>query len=803
MKNISLDLSDLFSRGLRAIGAGTALALLLLLLSMGSVAYGLTLVVRSLSAGYALWVAASGLLAGWLLARSRLSAWRSGLWGSLLGLAMLLVQLGGLAASLFAFLMQANALALAFFQGPWGNPTLLENARVMGLVLGQLLERLGVLLERLAAYFVTLLSGSPAFDPLAILIVWGMALWFTSTWAAWQVRRSEKPLAALLPGGVLLSACLSYSRGNPSILLPYLAAALLLVLLVEHQCLRRGWEASNTDYSDELGLDIAILAVPLVAMILAAAAFSPDISPRRINQLIQEAVRQPNSPIGELGDSLGLRRAPAIENRLENQRSPGMPRQHLLGSGPELSEETVMAVRTLEIGDPRDEAGLPERRAARLNYWRWLTYDIYTGSGWTTNRSEAVSYRPGEPARPPGEVSDTILEAGLAHHLRLTQDIEILSPSKGALYVVGTILSTDAGYQLAWRPSSEQAGADIFGGWIESSHYQVHSLVSTPIERQLLASGSLYPEEIRGRYLALPDSLPARVHALALELTATLPNPYERARAIESYLRSLPYSLDVPLPPRDSDAIDYYLFDLKRGYCDYAASAMVVLARAAGIPARLVIGYAGGSFDPARGALIVTEADAHSWAELYFPGSGWVEFEPTSGRPELEYDPEFGPPIQASLDRHENRPSGWPSWPILTIVILVALALFISGWHIGDRYRLRKMAPESTVLMVYERFYHGGSQLISGSTPAHTPNEFADRITCWMEGLVASSRWGKRLAIHPPEINRLTRLYNQTAYSSHRPGRSEQALVIQAWDRIGWRLWLLRLSPGQLSKPRA
>ena len=79
--------------------------------------------------------------------------------------------------------------------------------------------------------------------------------------------------------------------------------------------------------------------------------------------------------------------------------------------------------------------------------------------------------------------------------------------------------------------------------------------------------------------------------------------------------------------------VDYFLFDLKEGYCDYYATSMAILARAAGLPSRLVVGYASGDYDPANNRYVVTEADAHSWVEIYFTGRGWVEFEPTASLP--------------------------------------------------------------------------------------------------------------------------------------------------------------------------
>ena len=81
--------------------------------------------------------------------------------------------------------------------------------------------------------------------------------------------------------------------------------------------------------------------------------------------------------------------------------------------------------------------------------------------------------------------------------------------------------------------------------------------------------------------------------------TATEATPYDRARAIELYLRTIPYSLDVPIPPAEHDVVDYFLFDLRRGYCDYYATAMAMLPRAAGLPAHVAVGYAAGDYDPA------------------------------------------------------------------------------------------------------------------------------------------------------------------------------------------------------------
>ena len=135
------------------------------------------------------------------------------------------------------------------------------------------------------------------------------------------------------------------------------------------------------------------------------------------------------------------------------------------------------------------------------------------------------------------------------------------------------------------------------------------------------------------RYLGLPKVTPERVLALARDLTKNAATPYDRALAIETYLRKFPYTLDVEPPPSNRDVVDYFLFTSQMGYCDYYASAMVVMARAAGLPARIVVGYASGEYDASTAQYIIRMKDAHTWAEIYFPGIGWVEFEPTASQP--------------------------------------------------------------------------------------------------------------------------------------------------------------------------
>jgi hypothetical protein len=96
-------------------------------------------------------------------------------------------------------------------------------------------------------------------------------------------------------------------------------------------------------------------------------------------------------------------------------------------------------------------------------------------------------------------------------------------------------------------------------------------------------------------------------------------------------LRGFEYSEEINNPPSDQDRVDWFLFDEQRGYCDYYSSSFVVLARSLGIPARMAAGYSAGEYVEEAGAYRQHEYDAHTWPEVFFPGHGWIEFEPTAG----------------------------------------------------------------------------------------------------------------------------------------------------------------------------
>ena len=162
--------------------------------------------------------------------------------------------------------------------------------------------------------------------------------------------------------------------------------------------------------------------------------------------------------------------------------------------------------------------------------------------------------------------------------------------------------------------------------------YSVESVSYQFDTDQLRQTGSVYAPEIRAQYLALPASVTERTQQLADEVSGDHDNVYDKAWAIQEYLKeTYPYDFFPPPQAPGTDAVDQFLFVDQTGYCEHYVSAMVVMLRTQGIPARLVSGFGSGVYNYATNLYEVRAMDAHAWVEVYFPTYGWVPFEPTPG----------------------------------------------------------------------------------------------------------------------------------------------------------------------------
>ncbi len=188
--------------------------------------------------------------------------------------------------------------------------------------------------------------------------------------------------------------------------------------------------------------------------------------------------------------------------------------------------------------------------------------------------------------------------------------------------------------------------------------YEANSFLPAPPAAAVRQAGSDYPPEIRDAYLQLP-SIDSRIPELASQITARDNTPYDKARSIEDYLRShYGYTLDLSGTPQ-SDPLAYFLFQKRAGHCEYFAAAMTVMLRTLDIPARYINGFQTGEYNDIAGDLVVRASDAHSWVEAYFPGFGWLTFDPTP--PSNEAPPGMFAQIAHYWDWFELQ---WSEWVI-------------------------------------------------------------------------------------------------------------------------------------------
>jgi hypothetical protein len=210
-----------------------------------------------------------------------------------------------------------------------------------------------------------------------------------------------------------------------------------------------------------------------------------------------------------------------------------------------------------------------------------------------------------------------------------------------------------------------------------------------------------------------------QLRELALEITAPYDTAYDKAQAITSYLRNeIEYDTTLEdTPPENRDPLLWVLFDYKKGFCMYYASAETLMLRSIGIPARMAVGFVEGSYEEVEGKYVVAYKDSHAWPEVYFPGTGWVEFEPTSNqfpleRPETRIDtrnptdtaedlaanPLVPVPLQ---DRPENLPedidtlsaANQTKWYVNLLVPALILLTLGFGIFIVHRYSLLDRLP--------------------------------------------------------------------------------------------------------------
>lgn len=261
-------------------------------------------------------------------------------------------------------------------------------------------------------------------------------------------------------------------------------------------------------------------------------------------------------------------------------------------------------------------------------YWQGAVFDRYDGASWTTSGSST-----GQPwsvdtrTTPPTQTAPADAEPSGGGLQTRTDSVQIVTPqAQHVVFAPGRAVS----YVGAGSVSSDGDGAprlDVGAGGPPSG--RDYAVVST---QPNLAAPAAQPADVRDpRWLQLPADLPTRVRALSHQLIGAGSSRADAVRAVDDYLRRVAtYDLDAPVPPAGEDAVDSFLFVTHQGFCEQFASAAVVLLRAAGIPSRLVTGYSQGDLTSDPGRRVMRGQDAHAWIQVWYPGIGWVDSDPTA-----------------------------------------------------------------------------------------------------------------------------------------------------------------------------
>ncbi|HEX2570997.1 MAG TPA: DUF3488 and transglutaminase-like domain-containing protein [Polyangia bacterium] len=332
----------------------------------------------------------------------------------------------------------------------------------------------------------------------------------------------------------------------------------------------------------------------------------------------------------------------------------GRRRQALLTTG--FSERIELGHHGLVTDNPRVvmRVEFPTGRPAESLYFRGLAFDTYEQGHWkhTPERRHSLERKRGmwllspgaggpalrSPGRPLGgtlrqevylEPLDTYLLFGVSQPVAFALPPPRPGPGPGS-GVDYRLWTGGAGETYAFVINEQGQPQPLEGG----RRYTVYS-VAPPSPAVLARQPEALPEERArlARYLALPPELPERVRELGRRITAGLVGPHAKAEAVASYLRSqYRYTLELGRDAR-YEPIEDFLFVQRAGHCEYFASAMALLLRAAGVPTRSVTGFAGGEWNSYGNYLAVRQGDAHAWVEVYLGEAGWVAFDPTPGGP--------------------------------------------------------------------------------------------------------------------------------------------------------------------------
>ena len=474
------------------------------------------------------------------------------------------------------------------------------------------------------SWFVSALAGNSVEDDsifLFFITALGFILAYTS---AWLVYRMRSPWLAIVANAVVLLINLSnIAPGYTLFLIVFLMASLMLLLRFNLRESVQRWRRQGLRYSDDLSWDVMQAGTLISIGILIFSWLLPwGYTSDSLSQIWDTS----SNPWVQVENTW---------NRIISVNAAYNPSNHgnfrdtlLLGGNPNLNNDIVFKVTS-------DDPGL---------YLESLSYTTYDGRGWSIGPTANVGMNANESANPESQVSRPVLQNITIVNTPGEQSPYLFgAPQIGSVSMPATEVSNkDSGSPIAWLSKT--------GALSPGERYSVYSYVSTadvgtlrsvplPANEPKVPSnydGQLpltsYNSDILSTYMQLPSNLDPSILALARHITAGSPTMYDKAVALENYLRSnYTYDVNIQLPP-GQEAVSWFLFRSgNKGFCNYFSTSMAVMARLLGMPARVVAGYTSGDVDANNhGVRIIRGTDAHSWTQIYFAGYGWVNFEPSA-----------------------------------------------------------------------------------------------------------------------------------------------------------------------------
>jgi transglutaminase-like putative cysteine protease len=482
----------------------------------------------------------------------------------------------------------------------------------------------------IGVWWARIFDGSAGTDTSFYLFLICWLMWITGGWLSWCVLRWRKPMLGLIPGAAAFATNLLNIRPGENDQNGYTLAVLVLTLALLLWTNYTGSIASATrahvKLTGDARWDFWESGLVAMAALIVLGIMLPPLSTADRTLDLESSLF---SNWAQLQDRLS--RPGAIGNGPAGGGTTGFATDVPLG-GPLTRTKDPVFTYTL-IGDtgPRYFRGVNVTLTAG-GEWRW---PAQAGIKASVGKNEVPPYA--EPylklavagykvkmIRPPIGFADIVFYPGTLYRVdRQTLATEVLLPPSSS---TGQLTSID-------RLSSTSPPTSV-------GTYTAYTEYSTATEAELRDAGTSYPDWL-DQFARLPEQgyrsqdVQTRIHNLAVDVVtkARATNPYDQATAIQNYLRdstNYKYKLDPQPIPTGRDRLAYFLFNSKEGYCEFFASAMGDMLRSLGVPTRLVNGFGPGSFEGTTQTYVVRGEDAHTWVESYFPGYGWIPFEPTA-----------------------------------------------------------------------------------------------------------------------------------------------------------------------------